>query len=629
MPPTLFPGNVSGTMNGVLPSPSSLNSRPTFSSSEQEDWLAKEDRIDVNKVRQRTYSDNSEKGQDWVWTLWCRFCEETKREPTELMVQDNLSIATLYNFWDYTLEKRRKHIEAASTLQTYWNIWTTERRKRTDRSLPSAIKDGMIGVRDQLVRKYDLRTDSKQRPHARSEDVFELQMTLWMTGGEPWDPLQLAVFMLLAGPTAHRRTALLTLRHCDIFLTLLPDPSSQDWPQMVVEIQPDKTKRYRSRKKRTPKIALLEVPGETCLFLCPKTFLLGLLLRKGAFRHMGIVSAEQLDNLRIPPDARELPLKLADPESLLFDMTQDMLDSYLERLGELTGYDHRVTSKWFRRGAGEAVNSSTEISEAQQNLLMQHRTGTVYQDNYAPDHLPGDVYSAWRGQAPQREIVRMTSGQSRTIRKDRPVDLTDAQKAEAMNDPDVQRHLKRWLACKASLRVEYGSFSRAEGTKHYQEALQQRNKYHTAIRVAKKAKKREVRALFNEEQPVADVWRQVHGLPFKAASQQISNTICPEQCRAFELVFRFAPESSQDNRRCRAAVSNALSQVNNRSTPSHGQTASRQSLPLWPSDTNSPYQMNNFERRQCPWCVRTKLFKNSFSLRRHINRRHSEKPNQI
>ncbi|KAI9923770.1 hypothetical protein MW887_008398 [Aspergillus wentii] len=446
MPPTLFPGNVSGTMNGVLPSPSSLNSRPTFSSSEQEDWLAKEDRIDVNKVRQRTYSDNSEKGQDWVWTLWCRFCEETKREPTELMVQDNLSIATLYNFWDYTLEKRRKHIEAASTLQTYWNIWTTERRKRTDRSLPSAIKDGMIGVRDQLVRKYDLRTDSKQRPHARSEDVFELQMTLWMTGGEPWDPLQLAVFMLLAGPTAHRRTALLTLRHCDIFLTLLPDPSSQDWPQMVVEIQPDKTKRYRSRKKRTPKIALLEVPGETCLFLCPKTFLLGLLLRKGAFRHMGIVSAEQLDNLRIPPDARELPLKLADPESLLFDMTQDMLDS----------------------------------------------TGTVYQDNYAPDHLPGDVYSAWRGQAPQREIVRMTSGQSRTIRKDRPVDLTDAQKAEAMNDPDVQRHLKRWLACKASLRVEYGSFSRAEGTKHYQEALQQRNKYHTAIRVAKKAKKREI-----------------------------------------------------------------------------------------------------------------------------------------
>ncbi|OJJ29631.1 hypothetical protein ASPWEDRAFT_55547 [Aspergillus wentii DTO 134E9] len=576
-------------------------------SSDQECWLEKENQLDEIAIKRRNYSDKSKELQGWVWRLWL-----------------------LYNFWDYTITKRRKYIDAASTLQTYWNVWTTERRKRTGLSIPDYIKDDMKGVRERLVIRHQLRTDPKPRPHARSEDVFELQKTLWTTGNQTWDPLQLAVFMLLAGPTAHRRRALLTLRHCDIFLTLLPDPGCHEWPQIVVEVKPDKTKRYRCRRKRTTTISLLEVPGETCLFLCPKTFLLGLLVRKAAFRDLDIVSAEQLYDLRIPPDARQLSLKLADPEAFLFNMTESTLDSHLRRLGELAGYDHTVTSKWFRRGGGEAVNSSTEISEAQQNLLMQHRTGTVYQDNYAPDHLPADVYSVWRGLAPQREMVRMTSGQSRTIRKDRPVDLTDAQKAEAMNDPDVQRRLELWVTCKAKVAMEYGNLSKAKGTQDYQEALQRRNKYHAAVRAAERAKKREVRAHFNEEQPVTDVRRQVHGLPFETASQSAPNATPPEQYRAFEMVFRFAPSSPQDNRRCRVTVINALSQVKPRYWPraqqSHiQQTPSVVVAPLQES-TNLRHQPYRLSERQCLWCViaKTRLepFKSPYSLYRHICRLH-------
>jgi hypothetical protein len=56
---------------------------------------------------------------------------------------------------------------------------------------------------------------------------FELLRTLWTTNADAkgWDPVQLSLIMLLASITGYRPDALLSLRHQDVKITLLPDPA--------------------------------------------------------------------------------------------------------------------------------------------------------------------------------------------------------------------------------------------------------------------------------------------------------------------------------------------------------------------------------------------------------------------
>ncbi|KAL2814347.1 hypothetical protein BDW59DRAFT_154427 [Aspergillus cavernicola] len=75
-----------------------------------------------------------------------RFCTETKRDARELMAADPPDIRTLFNFFDYTITTRREYIDAASTIQTYWNYWALIRKQDFGLSIPPSIKDGMVGV---------------------------------------------------------------------------------------------------------------------------------------------------------------------------------------------------------------------------------------------------------------------------------------------------------------------------------------------------------------------------------------------------------------------------------------------------------------------------------------------------
>lgn len=62
------------------------------------------------------------------------------------MREDPPNIRTLWTFFDYTVTNRRQYINAASTLQTYWNVWTLVRREKVGLSIPGLIKDKMTGV---------------------------------------------------------------------------------------------------------------------------------------------------------------------------------------------------------------------------------------------------------------------------------------------------------------------------------------------------------------------------------------------------------------------------------------------------------------------------------------------------
>lgn len=104
--------------------------------------------------------------------------------------------------------------------------------------------------------------------------------------------------------------------------------------------------------------AILEVPQEKCLMLCPLTMVLALMIRQDAFGHMDVHSATQIYGFEMPPGAGELPLRSNDPNALLFDVTYDTIVRWLKRLGLLTRIREDLKTYMLRRGALEAMDLS-------------------------------------------------------------------------------------------------------------------------------------------------------------------------------------------------------------------------------------------------------------------------------
>ncbi|BAE61662.1 unnamed protein product [Aspergillus oryzae RIB40] len=545
-------------------------------------WLQLENELNENELHRRQYQQKTINIKNRVWSLWCQFCTATNRDTLTLIKEEPPNIKTLCTFFDFILTTRCEYVKSSSTLQTYWNYWVLLRREKVGLSIPAITKDKMVG---------------------------------------------LSLILLLAGMSGHRPDALLSLKNANVQVALLP--TGRERPHMVLEFKPHKTKRYRGMKKKNPTLGIPEVRSEPCLLLCPQSFLLSLLIRKSAFSHLRITSAAQLYALQVPPEAGSLELRPANPECFLFDITPRTLNTWLKRLGELTGFNLSITSYCLRRGAGEAVNSSCEISEAQQNLLLQHAANSsVYQERYAPDYFPKDFSAVWRGSQPQNKVIRMASGQSRSIDLRRPVDLNEAQAAEADAQPKVQRCKARWEQSRLKVQMAYGAMYKGKGKPLYQKAMKRRNAYHTARQAARREMKAVIRARFNEEQPTDDIIRQVHGLPMKSRKAYKTELVPLEQQRAFSLLFRFAPETERDETEYRAAVIDAVSKVGPSRKRRLQEIHSEGPTPGWVTAALQGKPQVQLARRQCLLCmiygVRGEPFTRDSSFERHIRRIHNK-----
>jgi hypothetical protein len=120
-----------------------------------------------------------------------------------------------------------------------------------------------------------------------------------------------------------------------------------------------------------------DIPQEACLLLCPQTMLLGLLFADKAFAVPDFTPAE-LFQLRIPHGKRELviPIDESKADLPLFRgvertvhgvrmsskaVTENWLRERLRPLGEITSFDWIVKPYSFRRGHGEALDSSSAL----------------------------------------------------------------------------------------------------------------------------------------------------------------------------------------------------------------------------------------------------------------------------
>jgi hypothetical protein len=141
----------------------------------------------------------------------------------------------------------------------------------------------------------------------------------------------------------------------------------------------------------------------------------------------------------------------------------------------------------------------------------------------------------------------------------------------------------------------------------------------------------QVRKQFDQEQPVIDVLRQVHGIMADPSSPHKDSRPCsPEQDAAFQQLFRMVPLYSSEERRWRAATVDTVAQVqpgakrrlralrSPKPEPTPHMTVTRRTGPTLPVVSGHRTVIAD---NQCLWCavhhIAGETLKTPFSRKRH------------
>ncbi|KAL9632741.1 MAG: hypothetical protein Q9164_005133 [Protoblastenia rupestris] len=144
----------------------------------------------------------------------------------------------------------------------------------------------------------------------------------------------------------------------------------------------------------------------------------------------------------------------------------------MNNLGSITGMELPTGPYTFRRGSGQALDNSSEITDAQRNIILQHHNSSVFQKNYASRYMP-DTQAAYRGLKPQTSLMRAASGISRTIDPRRPRKLNLAQQAKVDRHPEVRLLRRRLKSLLQTFQDQKRSIASTKGTPlydHYRQA---------------------------------------------------------------------------------------------------------------------------------------------------------------
>lgn len=167
-----------------------------------------------------------------------------------------------------------------------------------------------------------------------------------------------------------------------------------------------------------------EIIFDPSLVLSPHVFLLGLILADGAFAAPNLTSAEQFSRLDIRPGTNQLPLllkpsmdnipvfrksitaaygtEISEIEPLLYTTPLPLCKT----LGVLTGFPQIHRPYGLRYGAGNAFNQSGDVSDALQNMIMQHADARTFVKHYLPRRVTADTAAIACGLEPQYELMR-------------------------------------------------------------------------------------------------------------------------------------------------------------------------------------------------------------------------------
>jgi hypothetical protein len=106
------------------------------------------------------------------------------------------------------------------------------------------------------------------------------------------------------------------------------------------------------------------------------------------------------------------------------------------------------------------------VTPDERGQILSQRDPTVYRRYYLPDFIDRDCQAIYLGTVPQDQLIRRVG--RLPFHLDAPQALTDAQKSEIRNDPDLLRLYRRRDKVAKKIKKKYSPMRAAEGTRRYE-----------------------------------------------------------------------------------------------------------------------------------------------------------------
>lgn len=542
-----------------------------------EHYLAQAESLDVTQLRQNRYSQNTQGRLDETRMYWNRYCQHIGVDPEQhwkWISNSDETVQFLYAFFGWRCDIRRgkggRHcpgIAYQSSLNSFWKWWHLLLKQETASGLSKDITVKVNDVIALVAKEKDLELNWKPKKNMYIEDVAEfarvLLTTTEMTFDCGWQRIQLLLFCQLAAITASRPSALLHLRYTDISLTLIRDPEGGR-PRLFIFLKPDFTKKFLG-KKAANEFKVPEIIFDPTLVLSPHVCLLSMLFHIQGFKKFSTAGPvldcpEKLYSLGVLDGKGQQELKLKDEilDKFVFcqverqptgyrialerPLTAATVRSRMRRGGEITGFD-QITRPYLLRYAGaKAFNTSEEVTDALQNVILQHSDIRTFIRHYEVD-VDVDVQGIIRKTGSQSSLVRFACSLSASIDPNRPYKLSP-EESRSLNELPVVRERQdtvtkrkqKWDDRKVKLDRATAAYQSSHGhdvegaipQNHHHlkakldhlhdRAMEAKRKYNKAVRELRNEKQRQRNRRIREnleryrnEQPVIDLERQLAG----------------------------------------------------------------------------------------------------------------------
>ncbi|KAI9763719.1 MAG: hypothetical protein M1839_006317 [Geoglossum umbratile] len=540
-------------------------------------YLNQEDEFDESEYMDEDYSDNSCLLLDFIEERFFQYCKYTCKDPERTM--RDISLRVINAFFDWLLNQRRgkggrrvRGVRSANTLGTYWKVFRLVHERATGEKIRGEINRKIHRILRKLVKKHKLTKGKREKTAMYVEDLVEYLQTNLTTMKKRYTHgrhrIQLALFCQLAGFSGNRPQALLNLRYQDIIVTLLRDPNGGPH-RILIEFTCEFTKQFLGVKDAN-KFPLPEIIFDPSLILSPHVFLLGLIFADRAFAAPNLTSAGQLSRLDIRPGYQQLEL-LLKPSMLDIPvfrksvrtgygyeisshepLSYATLLSLMKAVGVIAGFLQPTRPYCLRYGAGNEFNQSGDVSDALQNMMLQHANIDTFIKHYLPRRVTADVRAIVSGYEPQKDLMRAACRMTRWIDPNRPQNLT----REQSQSVDKHHRLRQLLAQRArwnrrfkgaaTKQPRYGSLS--------SDIVNLRQRLRAALL-------KKLRDQWDVENPMNEVELQLSGLKFNdnpGTKVQVVDEMPLMQKRLVETVMTMPGTTVEEEFRWRNAAIDAV-----------------------------------------------------------------------
>ncbi|KXX74184.1 hypothetical protein MMYC01_210518, partial [Madurella mycetomatis] len=421
---------------------------------------------------------------------WIEFCKVTERHPYDALQQCQAATFKGYLYW----RGKNSRIKKESSITTYWKVLSMLYCDTTKTWMNGAVLyDIGNWIPAVLTPLLDLDISVKNKAGLYVADLDLMLHHHWVLDEDVYAHerlrVQMAAVLVIAGATSTRPGALiggLCYKNVE-FHVFRPAPGSRRARVgMVVKL----TKIKRSAGKSRPK--KYGFHEEDTLLHDPVLYMESLAFADMAFEDLN--DPEDIYHLVVPPgsDRIILPWKPEWRDRPIFRALQGRgnnvsvaLDKALQykkardcliRLGRALGFEKQLEWYDLRRGSSKKLHKALTPEEANQS--MGHTLGdtTTYVRFYTTDFIEVDFQEIVFGSEPQRDLIHLMG---RLLRNgDAPTRLTDKQKTEINQDPNLSKIRQKRDCVRAEIRKRGWTDKSAKDHKLGRRLLERHGRYH-------------------------------------------------------------------------------------------------------------------------------------------------------